>query len=367
MSSQTFRHSLAIVTCLCLCGRVVGQQVPRPSSGTPRMEISGTDWNFGEAWQGAPLKHDVTIKNVGDAPLEILKVKTSCGCTTPTKVKSPLVPGESDVMTISYNSAKRIGRANQTITVETNDPTQRSVAIKLRGTVKPVYAIEPRDGLIFGQLPRKSAQSREVQIINKYPEKMFLKLKDGQDFGPFAIKLEELEPGLRYALSATTKPPIGVGRHKAVVELITTNPLVPHITALAYGFVQPPVSVRPAKLFWPKNYPAEMKRLLRVTSTPDTKIHITEVKASHPAISVTLREPKSGTETESGQSFEIEVTLPPGDRVPDGADPIIEIRTDAADSAYQCLRVPIQVIGKRKRPAGQQPGVVEKGPAGLGG
>lgn len=341
---------------------VAGAQPPAPAEpGGPRLQLSTQQWNFGVIWQGQTLKQAVTVTNVGDAPLEVLDVITSCGCTMPTKPKSPLAPGESDVMTLSYHSGQRVGADNQTITLKTNDPTQPSVVIRIVGEVKRVYELAPRDGLVFGQLYRNSGETRRVTITNHYEAPLLLALKKDQDFGPFHVDLKVLELGQRYELSATTRPPLAVGRHQTYIELETGLEVLPEIKSIVYGFVQPPVTVRPAKLFWPRSYPTEMKRILHVAHAPDHPIEVTGARANVDAIKVEVERALPATDRSSSPAFKISVTIPPADRMPPDVDLQIEITTNSTEPECQKLIVPIQIItgstgGARPAPgAAQQP------------
>jgi hypothetical protein len=344
---------LVALASLSLLGSAAAQdQPPVEPPPAPRIELSTQEWNFGVAWQGQPLKQEITVKNAGTAPLEISEVSSSCGCTVPTKPKSPLAPGESSTMTISYESAKRPGQANQTVTLITNDPAQPRVPIKLTGEVKPVYDLDPKEGLIFGQLTQSSNETRTVKIANKYTDPLHLQLKEGQDFGPFGIQLKDVEPGRRYALSATTKPPLKVDRFQALVLLTTGLELVPEIRVPLYGFVQPPVSLRPTKLFLPKNSVSDIKRVLQLSYTADYPLELTAVKATHDAIKVTAQKALPGPDGKPVNAYQITVTLPPGEMIPEDAEPAIEITTNAKDPQYQRFVVPVQiVVSPSARPA----------------
>ena len=345
MEGRSWFCRVVVLALLELGGLVSAQDQPTTAvAPAPRLELSAQEWNFGSAWQGQLLKGDIKLTNVGQAPLEITDVRPSCGCTVATKPKSPLAPGESDTMTLSYDGAHRLGAAHQTVTLITNDPTQPSVAIRLAGEVKPLFDIEPKDGLVFAKLLRSSLETRTVEIVNKYTDKMFLKLKEGQDFGPFQIELREIEPGMRYSVTATTKPPLKVDRYQPSVELLTGLELVPEIKVLAYGFVQPPVDVRPAKLFLPQNSVSPMKRVLRVMHTEDYPIRITAVRSTDDAVKVALEPPQPGPDGKLIDSYQVIVTLPPGDLVGQNSEAAIEITTSAPDAEFQKLVVPIQVV-----------------------
>ena len=345
MTRRPWYCCVGVLALLWSGGLVRAQEQPTSAATpAPRLELSAQEWNFGSAWQGQTLRGNITVKNVGQAPLEITDVRPSCGCTVATKPKSPLAPGESDTMTLSYDGAHRLGAAHQTVTLITNDPTQPSVAIRLVGEVKSLYEIQPPDGLVFAKLLRSTKETRTVEIINKYADKMFLKLKEGQDFGPFDVELKEIEPGMRYSLTATTKPPLKVDRYQPNVELLTGLELAPEIKVLVYCFVQPPVDVRPTKLFLPQNSVSPMKRVLRVMHTEDYPVKVTGVRSTDDAIKVVLEPPQPGLDGKLTDSYQITVTLPPGDLIAQGTEPAIEITTSAPDAEFQKLVVPIQVV-----------------------
>ena len=351
------RHALSIwmagLACIAVCQLATGQdQKPAPTAqpaqaaSAPRVDVSVREWDFGEAWQGQPLKRDIVIKNVGDAPLT-LSVRTSCGCTAPTRPKSPLAPGESDTMTISYSSDTRLGKANHTVTVMTNDPTATSIPIRVLGNVKPLCEISPQDGLYFGQLFENAKEARTVEIKNRYTEPILLKLKEGQDFGPFTVELKEVEAGQRYALTAKTKPPLKVTRFMKNVVLLMGLELVPEVKTRVHVTVQPPVSVSPHKLLLPKKSVSTLRRFVKVTHAPDHPIKVTGVRPSHAAIKVEVGEMQPDRLRPGVSSCKIVVVLPPGDMIPDGAKPFLEIETTSKDSRYAKIILPIRVIKPR--------------------
>ena len=73
--------------------------------------------------------------NTGDEPLVITNVRSSCGCTVPSKPEAPIMPGKSDKIEVKYNMNP--GTISKTITVETNatNVTGGSVALYIKGKV----------------------------------------------------------------------------------------------------------------------------------------------------------------------------------------------------------------------------------------
>lgn len=73
--------------------------------------------------------------NTGDEPLVITNVRSSCGCTVPSKPEAPIMPGKSDKIEVKYNMAP--GPITKTITVESNatNGSNGSVALYIKGKV----------------------------------------------------------------------------------------------------------------------------------------------------------------------------------------------------------------------------------------
>ncbi|MEA4937772.1 MAG: DUF1573 domain-containing protein [Paludibacter sp.] len=81
------------------------------------------------------------FKNTGDAPLVINRVQASCGCTTPTWTKEPILPGKTGEVTASYNPENRPGSFIKTISVFSNAGTAPTL-LTIKGEVIPKPAVE---------------------------------------------------------------------------------------------------------------------------------------------------------------------------------------------------------------------------------
>jgi hypothetical protein len=75
------------------------------------------------------------FKNTGDAPLIIMNVQSTCGCTVPTKPTEPILPGKMGKIEVKYNMNP--GPIRKTITVESNAINVESgrIALKIKGEV----------------------------------------------------------------------------------------------------------------------------------------------------------------------------------------------------------------------------------------
>ena len=75
------------------------------------------------------------FKNVGNAPLIITNVQSTCGCTIPTKPTEPIMPGKTGKIDVKYNMNP--GPIRKTITVESNASNYEGgrIALKIKGEV----------------------------------------------------------------------------------------------------------------------------------------------------------------------------------------------------------------------------------------
>ena len=77
--------------------------------------------DFGDITQGDKVEHTFYFTNTGNEPLLITNVQVSCGCTTPKGwPRDPILPGGKGELSISFNSAGKIGKQNKPVTVISN-------------------------------------------------------------------------------------------------------------------------------------------------------------------------------------------------------------------------------------------------------
>lgn len=98
-----------------------------------KMEFKSETIDYGEIKKGSDGLRVFEVKNIGDAPLVIEDVKSSCGCTVPKKPETPIMPGETGKIEVKYDT-NRPGPIRKTVTVYSNsdEPVK---ALKIKGTV----------------------------------------------------------------------------------------------------------------------------------------------------------------------------------------------------------------------------------------
>lgn len=89
--------------------------------------------DYGTIEKGADGVRVFKFTNVGDAPLIISKVKSSCGCTVPKKPEGAIMPGETGEIEVKYDT-RRVMPIRKTISV-TSNAERPTIALKIKGNV----------------------------------------------------------------------------------------------------------------------------------------------------------------------------------------------------------------------------------------
>lgn len=90
------------------------------SGKLPVIKFESIDHDFGTIAEGIKAEHVYKFTNEGTADLVISNVKPSCGCTVPDYTKTPVKPGESGEIKVTFDSTGKSGEQHKTVTVTLN-------------------------------------------------------------------------------------------------------------------------------------------------------------------------------------------------------------------------------------------------------
>lgn len=113
--------------CISLAGQGFAQGI---------MSFDKTTHDFGTIDEGVVASYEFEFTNTGDQPIEIAKVKASCGCTTPYWTKEVIYPGKKGRIKASYNSKGRPGPFSKSVTINSNAKKATQI-IFIKGFVNP--------------------------------------------------------------------------------------------------------------------------------------------------------------------------------------------------------------------------------------
>ncbi|OIQ18063.1 MAG: hypothetical protein BM557_07550 [Flavobacterium sp. MedPE-SWcel] len=100
------------------------------------MKFGETEFDFGDINSGDVVEHTFTFTNEGTSDLIISKAKASCGCTVPSYTKTPVAPGGTGEVKVSFNSSGKSGNQKKSVTVTANTE-KGSEILKFSAEVAP--------------------------------------------------------------------------------------------------------------------------------------------------------------------------------------------------------------------------------------
>lgn len=92
--------------------------------------------DYGEVEYASNGEREFIITNEGNEPLIITRAKGSCGCTVPITPKEPIMPGETGVMKVKYDTKRGGQPFSKTVTVFSNAVNAPSKVVRIKGKVK---------------------------------------------------------------------------------------------------------------------------------------------------------------------------------------------------------------------------------------
>ncbi len=106
------------------------------------VQFSKTEHDFGKIKEeDRSASTRFTFKNMQKAPVKIVDVKASCGCTTPTWSKDPIPPGKEGYVETQYEAWGRPGSFIKTVTVrirsEADTTKEETYTLTIKGEVLP--------------------------------------------------------------------------------------------------------------------------------------------------------------------------------------------------------------------------------------
>ncbi len=94
----------------------------------PIMKFEKETHDFGKIKSGDKVGYEFKFTNTGKSPLIVKDAIASCGCTKPEWPASPIKPGESGIIKVTFDSRGKMGLQDKQITITANtNPAQNLV------------------------------------------------------------------------------------------------------------------------------------------------------------------------------------------------------------------------------------------------
>ena len=274
---------------------------PDPNAPAPKIRFDKLVHDFHELDPSSSNICEFGFKNVGDAVLKILNIRTDCGCTAFTLEKKEYAPGESGTLKIKYSAPLRPGLVTRRVTVSSNDPVKPVVELTLKGKIVARVGFEPK---------RLNFLLKEEKALPK----VTLTSLDGRAFSVKGLKstinavAAELDPSVEATKFVL---PLKVDKTQlqrvanGVIEISLTHPACKTITipfsALARFRLNPPVII----LFDAEPGKPVIRNNVTILNNYQEDFEIASVKSKEGITKVIKQE-----KIRNGYRFSLEITPP---------------------------------------------------------
>lgn len=152
----------------CLRSALIAASVPVlcMAQAPPHLAVDEAIHDFGRIRVGEKAAHRFRITNDGGAELKILRLVSSCGCTSTVAGKDTLAPGESTDLETAFNAEGFRGPVAKTVEVVTNDPASPSLTLTLKAEVLADVTPSTQE-VHFGDLGPRDRRKASVKLASE--------------------------------------------------------------------------------------------------------------------------------------------------------------------------------------------------------
>jgi len=162
-------------------------------SAAAKIYTAQAAYDFGEVLEGYTVSNVFVIENQGDSTLQIVRVRSSCGCTTTDLATNFLEPGESVELEVLVDTSGFGGSISKSVYVESNDPETPRLVLRMFGVVNRAqpYHISVNDlsYLFYALVDLRSAEDFAAGHLNGAISIPYAELADSLELIPSGVLL----------------------------------------------------------------------------------------------------------------------------------------------------------------------------------
>lgn len=147
------------------------------SSRGPRISFENVVFSFGTVREGTAVEAVFPVRNTGDAPLQIERLQTACGCTAAAVdvVPAPaagqpaavLAGGQATSIKVTFDTTGFQGKKVKTVRVISNDPNAPATVLTLKGEIEQDIEVDP-PRIVFGEVPKgRDVEKTATALVRK--------------------------------------------------------------------------------------------------------------------------------------------------------------------------------------------------------
>lgn len=218
--------------------------------------LSEREHDFGTVARGADTVHRFEIKNLYKQDIELVSVRSSCGCTSPSLENKLLKTGDIGFVVASFNTRTYTGLHSATLTVtvrwDDNGVRRRGEAqLRVHGNIRGDVVFEP-GAVKFDGIDQGSKSEQQVRVT--YAGRSDWKITDvrgaSDDIEVELTETQRKSGRVSYDLLVRMKESAPAGYFNEQLILVTNDDKHPRIPIYVDGRIVPEISVAPESIMF---------------------------------------------------------------------------------------------------------------------
>jgi hypothetical protein len=230
---------LGIVGCLMAAGFSIPASflaaAPAAAAG-PRLEVLQPVHDLGDIFEDQSLEHIFTLKNNGDAPLQIKNIELDCACSA-VDYDRLVPPGGSSKIVFKVKPYSVLHKFCKKGQIFSNDPMNPVMTIQLCGNAKPFIEIQPSHIVRFTGQPHENLTTR-VRLISHQKTPLSIKGFETDLGDKVAVKIKEEKPGQIFDVEIANRMN-DTGAYKGRIVILTSSDKRPRLILRVFADLYP--------------------------------------------------------------------------------------------------------------------------------
>ena len=216
-------NAIRILLYLCAVSLLAGAGCrKRPAAGPARLVCQEPVYDFGTRSSVDIIEHGFLVKNMGEAPLRIKRVRSSCLCSVGELPKDAVAPGDETTVHVRMHLCGSHGHVNRKFLMESNDPYNPQTVLSVTGTVVRRVEVRPCEVSFLGIYgDTKTCRTVSIDVLD--PNVVLNIVQFDSDSPYFRPEIEANKKGKSYVLSINTIPPLPEGVARGTICLATDS------------------------------------------------------------------------------------------------------------------------------------------------
>jgi hypothetical protein len=252
----------------------------------PVIHFEKTHHDFGRLHQSQKVSHRYKVSNRGTAPLDIIKITPSCGCSYTIAGQWSLKPKENTFIEVGFDPAGMSGSVHKVVDVTSNDPANPKTRLSFEANV--MKDIMPSTNYVnFTNVPRKALASSAIRL--KSGNEQSIQVESALIPGTPFISCTPQKDGNDVLLNIkfdANQVPKNKYKGSEILTVRTTNKSEPRLQFTIHWNLEAAIEASPSKIHWADTQGKELRASVQLTSASQRSFRILDAKSSSPFLKV---------------------------------------------------------------------------------